>query len=107
MKINNEDELLEKFAAKLVEDKGKILDEAEKKVEVERIVEEVDDIFIDEIIDNLPEDRRRALDKAVDEHDEIPEQVLNNVIMGAKLDYSKIVKKVLGNYREKYLKEDA
>ncbi len=107
MKINNEDELIEKFAAKLIEDKGGISDEGEKEAEIARIVDQIDDRFIDEIIDRLPEDKQRALDELAEKEEEIPEHVLNAIIFGAKLDYSGITKKILETYRKEYLGEGA
>ncbi len=105
MKIKNGDELLEKFAKKLVLDKGKIFKAEEKRAEVERILEEVNEEMLDKIIAKLPDEKIDRLDELTS-GESLEQDELEAVMNEAGVDYEKIMMDVLGDYRDRYLKEE-
>ena len=64
MKINNGEELLEKFAKKLVLDRGRVFEVNEKAVEVERILDEVIFIKNGEIVEYSNAEKLREQENA-------------------------------------------
>ena len=104
MKIKNGGELLEKFAKKLILDKGRIFDASERVVEVERILEEVNDKLLDEIIEEMPEEKLNKLYEMT-RGEELEQDELEEVLADSGVEYGKITEKVLKDYRETYLEE--
>ena len=105
MKINNGEELLEKFAKKLVLDRGRVFEVTEKAVEVERILDEVQEKILDTIIGKLPD---AQLDKLYEltQGEELAQDELEAVMEEAGLDYGEVIRGVLEDYRKAYLEEE-
>lgn len=99
MKIKNDgEELLKKFAQKLVDEKGG---------DVGEIVDEVSDLILDELIRRLPDDRLEELDKRLESGEELSQDQLNAIVLGAGINYNDAVMDVLEKYRNSYLQKEA
>ncbi len=99
MKIKNDgEELLKKFAQKLVDDRGGDVDE---------IVDEISDLILDELIRRLPDDRLEELDKRLESGEELSQDQLNAIVLGAGINYNDAVMDVLEKYRNSYLQKEA
>ena len=108
MKINNGDELLERFAKKLVEDKGEVFEnDVARQNKINKIIDDVTALIQEEIVRELPDDRLKVLDELLEKDEDISENKLNAIILGAGLNYGKIVEKVVLRYRKTYLGEEA
>lgn len=107
-KIYTADEILESFVLEMIEEKGVAEEQKEsKKAELlEKLNQEIDR----SLVSALPDEELEKLGKIVDEDDgdEVAtEKKVHALFYGSGVDFREVVKRVIEDFREKYLKEEA